>query len=83
LNLAVRLLPALVTAAALLSALTGLLVRLLTLLVVPALVIAVLTAAALLLTTLSALLVLLIGHQLLLGFDAEGQRDILAKRSDS
>jgi len=66
----------LLAAAALLTALAGLLVRLLALLVVP-------LAAALPLTALIALLVLLIGHQLLLAFDAEWQRDGLAKRSCS
>jgi len=55
---------ALLAAATLLTTLAGLLVRLLTLLVV--------LLAALLLTALAALLVLLIGHQLLLGFDAKG-----------
>jgi hypothetical protein len=59
LNLTVLLLTAPLTAAALLTALAGLLVRLLTLLVV--------LLTALLLTALSALLVLLIGHHLLLG----------------
>jgi hypothetical protein len=68
-NLAVRLL----TAAALLTALTGLLVGLLTLLIVSPLVVVVLTTATLLLTALIALLVLLIGHQLLLGFDAHAR----------
>jgi len=81
LNLAVRLFTALLTtvltaAAALLTTLARLLVRLLTLLVV-------LLAAALLLAALAGLLVLLIGHQLLLGFDVKGQRDTPPKRSDS
>jgi hypothetical protein len=45
------------------------------LLIVSPLVVVVLTAATLLLTALTALLVLLIGHQLLLGFDATRQRN--------